>query len=60
VDSLFSSIDTQSQPGCSVGIIYRGGFIHRGNYGAANLEYGIPLSSKTVFRIGSNSSNLRP
>ncbi|MDE0756863.1 MAG: serine hydrolase [Pseudomonadales bacterium] len=55
VDSLFRSIDTQSQPGCSVGIIYGGRFIHRGNYGAANLEYGIPLSSKSVFRIGSVS-----
>lgn len=55
VDSLFSSIDTQSQPGCSVGIIYRGRFIHRGNYGTANLEYGIPLSSRSVFRIGSVS-----
>ena len=55
VDALFADIDVLHQPGCSVGVIRNGEFIHRGNYGAANLEYNIPLSSKSIFRMGSVS-----
>ncbi len=55
VDALFKGVDSQRQPGCSVGVIKDGVFIHRGNYGAANLEYKIPLSSDSVFRMGSVS-----
>jgi CubicO group peptidase (beta-lactamase class C family) len=55
VDALFADIDVLHQPGCSVGVINDGEFIHRGNYGAANLEYNIPLSSKSIFRMGSVS-----
>jgi len=55
VDALFSDVDPKHEPGCSVGVIQDGHFIYRGNYGSANLEYDIPLSSESIFRIGSVS-----
>ena len=55
VDALFAEVDPQRQPGCSAGVIHRGEFLHRAGYGAASLDYGVPLSSHSVFRVGSVS-----
>jgi CubicO group peptidase (beta-lactamase class C family) len=55
VDALFADVDPQRQPGCSAGVIHRGEFLHRAGYGAASLDYGVPLSSHSVFRIASIS-----
>jgi len=55
VDAIFGDFDTQESPGCSLGVIRNGDFIYRRGYGMANLEYDIPLSSRSVFRIGSTS-----
>jgi len=54
-DKIFASWDKPNSPGCAVGIIQDGRFIYKRGYGMANLEYGIPLSSQSVFRIGSTS-----
>ena len=55
VDAIFGDFDTRESPGCSLGVIRNGDFIYRRGYGMANLEYDIPLSSRSVFRIGSTS-----
>lgn len=55
VDALFADVAPQRQPGCSAGVIHRGEFVHRAGYGAASLDYGVPLSAHSVFRIGSVS-----
>ncbi len=55
VDQIFASWDKPDSAGCALGIIQDGHFIYRCGYGMANLEYGIPLSSQSVFRIGSTS-----
>lgn len=55
VDKIFASWDKPDSPGCALGIIQDGHFIYRRGYGMANLEYGIPLTSQSVFRIGSTS-----
>jgi CubicO group peptidase (beta-lactamase class C family) len=55
IDALFSGIDTASEPGCVAGVIHKGEYLHKKGYGLANLEYGIPLSSQSVFRVGSVS-----
>lgn len=55
VDKIFASWDKLDSPGCSLGIIQEGRFIYERGYGMANLEYGIPLTSQSVFRIGSTS-----
>lgn len=55
VDELFSEYDLEDTPGCALGVIRDGDFIYRQGYGMANLEYDIPISSSSVFRIASTS-----
>ncbi len=55
VDKIFAGWDKPDTPGCALGIIQDGRFIYKRGYGMANLEYGIPLASQSVFRIGSTS-----
>jgi len=55
VDAIFAAYDNTRSPGCAVGVIQDGEFVLRRGYGMANLEHGIPLSSESVFRIGSTS-----
>lgn len=55
VDKIFAGWDKPDSPGCALGIIENGRFIYKRGYGMANLEYGIPLTSQSVFRIGSTS-----
>ncbi len=55
VDKLFAQWNKKDSPGCALGIIRDGDFIYRRGYGMANLEYSIPLSARSVFRIGSTS-----
>ncbi len=55
VDKLFSRWDKPDSPGCALGIIKNGQLIYSRGYGMANLEHGIPITSKSVFRIGSTS-----
>ena len=42
-------------PGCAVGIIEGGQWALRKSYGMANLEHDIPITSQSVFRMGSLS-----
>lgn len=55
IDSLFLEWDQPNTPGCGLGIIKNGELVYAKGYGFANLEYDIPNSSKSVFRIGSTS-----
>lgn len=55
VDKVFAQWDKENSPGASLGIIKDGKLVYSRGYGMANLEYGIPNSSKSVFRIGSTS-----
>lgn len=55
IDRLFVSWDKQDSPGCALGIIQDGALIYARGYGMANLEYSIPITSKSIFRIGSTS-----
>lgn len=55
VDRLFETWDKPSSPGCALGIIQDGTLIYARGYGMANLEHNIPITSKSVFRIGSTS-----
>lgn len=55
IDALFGDIDTANEPGCVAGVIQNGEYIHRKGYGLANMEYRIPLTSSSIFRIGSVS-----
>jgi CubicO group peptidase (beta-lactamase class C family) len=55
VDKLFAAWDKPESPGCAVAIIKDGRVVQARGYGIANLDYGIPISSKTVFNIASTS-----
>lgn len=55
IDRLFSSFDRPDSPGCALGIMHRGELVYQRGYGCANLEYGIPITSQTVFHLASVS-----
>jgi len=55
VDALFDKWDSTISPGAALAIIQDGEIIYKRGYGMANLEQNIPITSKTVFRIGSTS-----
>lgn len=55
IDKIFESGDLKSSPGCSVGLIQDGRFIHKKGYGLANLELNVPLDGTQVHRMASVS-----
>jgi len=55
VDDIFSSWDNDNTPGAAIGIIKDGELIYSNGYGLANMEYNIPNTDSTVFRIASVS-----
>ena len=55
VDKLFAQWDKPDSPGCALAVIKDGQIIYKRGYGVANLDHGIPISSKSVFNIASVS-----
>ena len=54
IDAMFSRF-TPATPGCALGVIQDGVFVYRRGYGLASLELGVPLTSASVFYMGSVS-----
>ncbi len=54
IDALFSHIVADA-PGCSVGVVKDGAYIHKAGYGLANLELDVPLDGDNLHRMGSVS-----
>lgn len=54
IDELFSAYNANT-PGVAVAIVKDGQVTFKKGYGVANLEYGIPITPKTVFHIASVS-----
>ena len=55
VDKLFAKWDSTVSPGAALAIIRDGEIIYKRGYGMANLEHNVPITSTSVFRIGSTS-----
>src|SRR5258708_38837589 len=55
VNQIFAAYDKADSPGCALGVIRKGRFVYRKGYGAGSLELGVPLSSQSVFYMGSVS-----
>jgi CubicO group peptidase (beta-lactamase class C family) len=55
VDQIFAGYNQAGSPGCSLGVIRDGDFVYRKAYGLGSLELGVPLTSKSVFYMGSVS-----
>lgn len=53
IDRLMSHHVPADGPGCAVGVIHDGAYVHKAGYGMANLEYNVPIGSESVFRTGS-------
>ena len=54
IDRLFSNYN-QATPGVAVAVVRDGKVIFKKGYGAANLEYDAPITTKTVFQLASVS-----
>ncbi|MGJ8662073.1 MAG: serine hydrolase domain-containing protein [Marinicella sp.] len=55
VDKVFAAWDQAGVPGAALGVIHDGELVYARGYGMANMEYDIPNSADSVFRIGSTS-----
>src|SRR5215475_5676699 len=55
VDALFAQWDKPDSPGCALAVTKDGQVIYKRGYGSANLDYGIPISSRSIFNIASTS-----
>lgn len=55
VDAAFARWTKPDSPGCALAVIKDGQIIYKRGYGIANLDYGIPITSKSVFNIASVS-----
>src|SRR5580700_8547965 len=55
VDKIFRAYDKPASPGCSLGVIRDGSFVYRRGYGEGSLELAVPLTSESVFYMGSIS-----
>ena len=55
IDSIFAEWNKADTPGAALGIIKNNQLIYAKGYGLANMEYNIPNSASSVYRIGSTS-----
>ncbi|MYC74738.1 beta-lactamase family protein [Candidatus Poribacteria bacterium] len=55
VDQLFAEWDRSDSPGAALAIVREGEVIYKRGYGMANLEYDIPITTRTIFDIASVS-----
>jgi CubicO group peptidase (beta-lactamase class C family) len=53
VDALFAQWDTTTSPGCILAVIKDGEFLYTRGYGMADLERGAPITTDSIFDIGS-------
>jgi D-alanyl-D-alanine carboxypeptidase len=52
-DEVMNGLVTPEGPGAAVAVRQGGEVVHSAGYGLANVEWGIPIDTETVFRIGS-------
>jgi CubicO group peptidase (beta-lactamase class C family) len=57
VDSVFADVDWPTKPGCAVSVMRDGALVYEQGYGRANLEYGIPITPRSVFHVASVSKH---
>ena len=55
LDPIFAQWNKKTSPGCALAVLQRGHIEYAHGYGMANLELGVPLSTHSVFDIGSVS-----
>ena len=53
VNKLFKEWDTPSSPGCAVAVMKDGRIVFEHGYGMADLDHNVPITTATVFNVGS-------
>ena len=53
IDHVFAQWDRGDSPGCAVGASRDGKVLYTHGYGAANLEYDVPITAASIFESGS-------
>lgn len=53
LDSIFNDFFKSTDPGCAVVVVKNNKVLYNNSFGLAVLEYSIPISSNTVFEVGS-------
>lgn len=54
-NKLFTRWDKLDSPGAAAAVMLDGKIIYKNGFGYANLEYGIPIASSTIFHVASVS-----
>ncbi len=55
VDKIFETWDKSDSPGAALAIVKGKKVVYTQGYGSANLEYDIPITTKTIFHVASIS-----
>lgn len=55
IDSIFAAYDKPDAPGCALGVLQNGQITYGRGYGSADLEHSIPITTATLFDVGSTS-----
>ena len=55
IDAVFSRYGSLDAPGCALGVFQGGRIVMAKGYGAANIEYAVPLTPSTPMIMGSVS-----
>ena len=55
IDAIFAPWAAPDAPGCAAAVMEGGDIVFAKGYGAANLEYGVPISPTSVFHVASVS-----
>lgn len=53
VNQLFAQWNKPDTPGCALAVIKDGQIIYKRGYGMANLELAVPITTTSVFKVGS-------
>jgi CubicO group peptidase (beta-lactamase class C family) len=52
IDAVFADIDADA-PGCAAGVVADGELVYADGHGLANLDYGLPITARSNFYLGS-------
>ena len=55
IDAVFADLDRPGSPGASVAVIQDGDIIYSRGYGEAQIEHGVPVTTRTIFHVASVS-----
>jgi len=55
IDSIFTTWNLETSPGCAVGVYRDGAIRFAKGYGMSNLEHGIPITPSSIFHVASIS-----